>query len=143
MLYVNNLPKFINKRAQRPLCRSPEKKGKGNSGANYREHYRGKIWTTLVEDLLMMLYIKDESTGPCRDFWKFNFKTYLLTRDLLMQPTGMVWTTLIGDHPGIIPVKFGQIPISNSREDEVWSFPNIIQCNLKNFGRGPLDDAKY
>jgi len=31
---------------------------------------------------------------------------------LLMQPTGMVWTILIGDHPGIIPVKFGQIPIS-------------------------------
>jgi len=29
-----------------------------------------------------------------------------------MQPTGMVWTTLIGDHLGIIPVKFGQIPIS-------------------------------
>jgi len=29
-----------------------------------------------------------------------------------MQPTGTVWTTLIGDHQGIIPVKFGQIPIS-------------------------------
>jgi len=26
---------------------------------------------------------------------------------------------LIGDHPGIIPVKFGQIPISGSREDVV------------------------
>jgi len=26
--------------------------------------------------------------------------------DLLMQPTGTVWTILIGDHPGIIPVKF-------------------------------------
>jgi len=33
--------------------------------------------------------------------------------DLFMQPTGMVWTTLIVDHPGIIPVKFGQIPISS------------------------------
>jgi len=33
----------INKRAQRALGRSPEKKGKGNSGANYREHYRGII----------------------------------------------------------------------------------------------------
>ena len=40
-----------------------------------------------------------------------------------MQPTGTVWTTLIGDHLGIIPVKFGQIPISGSREDVVWSFP--------------------
>ena len=25
-----------------------------------------------------------------------------------MQTTGTVWTTLIEDHPGIIPVKFGQ-----------------------------------
>jgi len=29
-----------------------------------------------------------------------------------MQPTWTVWTTLLEDHPGIIPVKFGQIPIS-------------------------------
>jgi len=36
-----------------------------------------------------------------------------------MQPTGTVGTTLIGDHPGIISVKFGQIPISGSREDVV------------------------
>jgi len=32
--------------------------------------------------------------------------------DLLMQPTGTVWTILIGDHPEIISVKFGQISIS-------------------------------
>jgi len=48
------------------------------------ENLRGIIWTTLVEDLLMMLYIKYESTGPCsfrqEDFWKFHFKTYLLTQ---------------------------------------------------------------
>ena len=41
---------------------------------------RGIIWTTLVEDLLMMLHIIYESTGPCsfrqEDFWKFHFKTY-------------------------------------------------------------------
>jgi len=36
-----------------------------------------------------------------------------------MQTTGTVWTTLIGDHLGIIPVKFGQIPISGLREDVV------------------------
>ena len=73
-----------------------------------------------------------------------------------MQPTETVWTTLLGDHLGIIPVKFGQIPISGSREDVVWSFPYTIQCkivtpgrgqfwpqghNLNNFGRGPLDDT--
>jgi len=27
-----------------------------------------------------------------------------------MQPTGIVWTALVGDHPGIIPVKFSQNP---------------------------------
>jgi len=36
-----------------------------------------------------------------------------------MQPTKMVWTTLIGDHPGIIPLKFGQNPISGFRGDVV------------------------
>jgi len=30
-----------------------------------------------------------------------------------MQPTGAVWTTLIGDHLGIIPGKFGQYPMSD------------------------------
>ena len=34
-----------------------------------------------------------------------------------MQPTGTNWTTLVGDHPGIIPVMFGQNPISGFRED--------------------------
>ena len=48
-----------------------------------------------------------------RRFLKIAFlKPMFLPRDLLIQPTGTVWTTLIGDHPGIIPVKFGQIPIS-------------------------------
>jgi len=36
-----------------------------------------------------------------------------------MQPTGTVSTTLIGDYPGIIPVKFGQNPISVFRGDGV------------------------
>jgi len=39
--------------------------------------------------------------------------------DLLMQPTGTIWTTLVGDHPGIIPVKFGQNPMSGSRGEDV------------------------
>ena len=52
-------------------------------------------------------------------FESFILKTYLLTRDLLMQPTGTVRTTLIEDHPGIIPVKFGQNPISGFRGDVV------------------------
>ena len=72
-----------------------------------------------------------------------------------MQQIGTIWTILVGDHPGTIPVEFGKIPISGSREEVVCSFPYIIQCkvvtpgvgsiffNLNNFGRGPLDDAKY
>jgi len=107
------------------------------------ENPRGIIWTTLVEDLLMMLYIKYESTGPCsfrqEDFWKFHFITYLLTP----WPTYTTnWNglnnfdTFVVDHPGIIPVKFGQIPINGSREDVVWSFPYIIQCKIVTPGAG-------
>jgi len=36
-----------------------------------------------------------------------------------MQPTETFGTTLIGDHPGTIPLEFGQIHISGSREDVV------------------------
>jgi len=75
-----------------------------------------------------------------------------------MQPIRTIWTILVGDHLGTIPVEFGQIPISSSREEVVWSSPYIIQCkivtpgrgqfwpqgfNLNNFGRGPLDDVIY
>jgi len=36
-----------------------------------------------------------------------------------MQPTRTIWKTVVGDHPGIIPVKFGQNPMSGFREDDV------------------------
>jgi len=36
-----------------------------------------------------------------------------------MQPIRMIWTIFVGDQPGTIPVQFGQIPISDSREDVV------------------------
>jgi len=39
-----------------------------------------------------------------------------------MQPIGIIRTILVGDHPGIIPVEFGQIPISSLGE-VVRSFP--------------------
>jgi len=47
-----------------------------------------------------------------------------------MQPIRTIWIILVGDHPGIIPAVFGQIPISGSREEVVWSFPYIIQCKI-------------
>ena len=52
-------------------------------------------------------------------FENCNLKTYVWPRDLLKKPTGMVWTTLVGDHPGIIPVKFGQNPMSCFRGEVV------------------------
>ena len=67
-----------------------------------------------------------------------------------MQAIRTIYTILVEDHPETIPVEFGQIPISGSREEVIWSFPYIIQCkivtpghNLNNFDRGPLDDAIY
>jgi len=36
-----------------------------------------------------------------------------------MQPIRTIWTIFVRDHPGTIPVQFGQIPISGSREDVV------------------------
>jgi len=72
-------------------------------------------------------------------FESFILKPIYWPRDLLMQQTGTVWTTLIGDHPRIIPVKFGQISISGSREDVVWSFLYIIQCKIVTPGRVNFD----
>jgi len=73
-----------------------------------------------------------------------------------MQPIRTIWIILVRDQPGIISVQFSQIPISDSKEEVVWSFPYIIQCKTvtpgqvqflhqgqNNFGRGPLDDAIY
>jgi len=36
-----------------------------------------------------------------------------------MQQIWTIWTILVGDHPGTIPVEFGQITMSGSREDVV------------------------
>jgi len=109
----------LNKRAQRALGRSPEEKVKGHSGANNREpqgHNLNNFGRGPIDDVIYEIW----------KHWALQFQTrsFVLRpiywpRDLLMQPNGTVWTTLIGDHPGINPVKFGEIPISGSREDVV------------------------
>jgi len=71
-------------------------------------------------------------------FESFILKPIYGPHDLLIQPTGTVRTTLIGYHPGIIPVKFGQILINGSREDVVGSFPYIIQCKIVTPGAGSI-----
>jgi len=48
-------------------------------------------------------------------FWKPVF----WPNDLLMQPTETFWTTLVRDHVGIIPVKFGRNPIRGFRGADV------------------------
>jgi len=50
-----------------------------------------------------------------------------------------IWTSLVGDHPETIPVEFGQITISGSREDVVWIFPYIIQCKIVTPGGVNID----
>ena len=47
-----------------------------------------------------------------------------------MQPIRTIWIILVGDHPGIIPAEFGQIPISGSilrRSCLKFSLYNLIQ----------------
>ena len=110
-----------------------------------------------------MLYNKYESSWPCsfreEDFWKLPFENLFFDPvTYIGKPIKTIWTILVRDYPGTIPVEFDQIPISGSREDVVWTFPYIIQCkivtpgqdqfwpkehNLNNFGRGPLDDVVY
>jgi len=67
---------------------------------------------------------------------KLHFENLFLPRDLLMQPIETVWTILVGDHSGIIPREFGQIPISGLEKEVVWSFPYIIQCKIVTPGAG-------
>ena len=74
----------------------------------------------------MMLYTKYESSGPCsfrqEDFWKLHFENLFfdpVTYTVLMQPTETVWTTLVEERLGIIPVKFDQNPMSSFRGEDV------------------------
>jgi len=46
-------------------------------------------------------------------------KTYFFTCGLIVQLIRTILTILVGDHPGTIPVEFGRIPISGSREEVV------------------------
>ena len=55
-----------------------------------------------------------------RRFFKFLVKKSIFSScDLDMQRTGTIWTTLKEDQPRIIPVKFGQNPISGLGGDVV------------------------
>ena len=53
-----------------------------------------------------------------------------------MQPIRTIRTISVGDQPWTIPVEFGQIPISGSREEVVYTFQYLIQCTIVAPGRG-------
>jgi len=55
-----------------------------------------------------------------------------------MQPIRTIWTILVGDHPGPFPAEFGQITISGSWEDVIWTFPYTIQCKIVTPGAGSI-----
>jgi len=57
-----------------------------------------------------------------------------------MQSTWTVWTTLIGNHLGIIPVKFGQIPISGSEE---MLFKEIVDARTMDNGQWAITKAHH
>jgi len=116
---------------QEKLDRSPEVKG--HSGAIYRGPLmlstkywlRTSRWYYTSNMKAPGLVVSDKKI-----FKNCTLKPKFWPRDLLMQPIKTVWTILVGDHQGIIPVVFGQIPISSSSEEVVWSFPYIIQCKI-------------
>jgi len=79
----------------------------------------------------MMLYTKYESSGPGSfrqdNFWKSHFENLsVIPVTYLCKPIITIWTILVEDYPGIIPVEFGENRINGSREEAVWSFPYII-----------------
>jgi len=75
-------------------------------------------------------------------FENYNLKIVFWPRDLHMQRIRNIWTVLVGDHLGTIPVEFGQISISGSREDVVWTFPYIIKCKIVTSGAGVNFDPR-
>jgi len=48
-----------------------------------------------------------------------------------MQSIRTIWITLVSDYTWTIPVEFGKIPISGSREEVVWTLTYIIQCDAR------------
>ena len=80
-------------------------------------------WTISVEDHPRILQNYIEFSPVVSDkkiFFKFLVKKSIFRScDPDMQWTGTIWTTLKEDQPRIIPVKFGQNPISGLGGDVV------------------------
>jgi len=121
-----------NERFQRRRCLSkqegPEGPGSLIWGKGQRSQSSHLQRTTNVVQQIWKLWALYFQT---RRFLKIEFwKPYFWPRDLLMQPIRTIWTILVEDNSGTIPVEFGQIPISGSKKEIVWKFPYIIQCKI-------------
>ena len=122
---LQSVIKFHNLKQEAPQCKTRGPRGPWVAHLRKRskvtvepiiENPRGIIWTNLVEDLFMMLYIKYESTGPCssrqEDFESFILKPIYWPCDLLMQPTGTVWTKLIPGTQGSLLWNLVKFPLA-------------------------------
>jgi len=58
-----------------------------------------------------------------------------------MQPTETIWTTLAGDHPGIIPLKFGQIQWAVSEKMLGKKFTHTARRTADDDGQRPVTIA--
>ena len=76
-------------------------------------------WTALVPSMKSLgLVVSDK-----KSFENCSLKTYFLTPWPTYATNQNHLNILLGEHPGTIPVEFGHITISGSREDVVWTFP--------------------
>jgi len=93
-------------KAKRALGRSPKEKVKGHCGAIYR--------VPLV--ILSIIANKKALQFQTIIFLKVAFqKPIFWPRDLLVKQIRTIWAIMVEDYLGIIPIEFGQIPISNWR----------------------------
>jgi len=80
-------------------------------GHNLNNFGRGPLDDAIYQNLKALgLVVSDKKI-----FENCILKTYFWPHDLHMQPIITIWTTLVGDHLGIIPAKFGQNAISGFR----------------------------
>ena len=80
-------------------------------GHNLNNFGRGPL-----DDVIHQIWKLWSCTFRQEYFWKLHYENlFFWPCDLLMRSIRTIWTSLVEDHLGTIPVEFGQIPISGSR----------------------------
>ena len=86
----------------------------------YEETTIYKLYRGSPKEHFCKIILKSDKRFLTRRFFKFLVKKSIFSScDLDMQWTGTIWTTMKEDQPRIIPVKFGQNPISGLGGDVV------------------------